>query len=260
MTRWAAGVEYLGTPFSGWQTQAGRPSVQAALETALSSVADHPVATICAGRTDAGVHAFGQVVHFESAAVRSPYAWLLGTNSRLGPAVSVCWVQPVADDFDARRSARARRYRYVIHNQRGRSALLGGRVTWIAQPLAEQAMQRAAQALLGSHDFSAYRAADCQSATPNREVYGIAVFRSGDFVVMDIRANAFLQHMVRNIMGVLLEIGQGRRPESWAATVLAARDRAQAGVTAPPEGLYFVGPEYPGRFPVPGPARPWFPA
>ncbi|GAC1626407.1 MAG: tRNA pseudouridine(38-40) synthase TruA [Nevskia sp.] len=259
MTRWAVAVEYLGTPFSGWQTQAGRPSVQATLEAALSSVADHPVTTICAGRTDSGVHALGQVVHFDSDAARSPYAWLLGTNTRLHPEVSLSWVQAVGDDFDARRSAVSRRYRYVIHNQRGRSALLGGRATWIAHALEAEAMHRAAQALLGENDFSAFRAAECQSNTPMRNLQAVQVFRRGDFVVMDICANAFLHHMVRNIMGVLLEIGQGRRSESWAAEVLAARDRTQAGMTAAAQGLYFLGPEYPERFGLPQPARPWFP-
>jgi len=260
MTRWAAAVEYLGTQYSGWQTQAGRPSVQGALEAALASIADHPVATICAGRTDAGVHALGQVVHFDSGSARSPYAWLLGTNSRLNPDVSLSWVQPVDEDFDARRSAFARRYRYVIHNQRGRSALLVGRASWIPNALDAEPMHRAAQHLLGENDFSAFRAAECQSNTPMRNVQEVGIFRRGDFVVMDIRANAFLHHMVRNIMGALLEIGQGKRPETWTAELLAGRDRTRAGVTAPAQGLYFLGPEYPERFGVPGPAHPWFPA
>lgn len=234
--------------------------MQGALESALSSVANHAVATICAGRTDAGVHAFGQVVHFDSASPRSPYAWLLGSNSRLAPEVSLRWVQPVADDFDARRSAVSRRYRYVIHNQRGRSALLVGRVAWLANPIEAEPMHRAAQALLGENDFSAFRAAECQSSTPMRNVQSVSVFRRGDFVVMDIRANAFLHHMVRNIMGALLEIGQGKRAESWTAELLAGRDRRAAGMTAPAAGLYFLGPEYPDRFGLPGPAEPWFPA
>lgn len=234
--------------------------MQGALESALSSVANHAVATICAGRTDAGVHAFGQVVHFDSASLRSPYAWLLGSNSRLAPEVSLRWVQPVSDDFDARRSAVSRRYRYVIHNHRGRSALLGGRVAWLANPIEAEPMHRAAQALLGENDFSAFRAAECQSSTPMRNVQSVSVFRRGDFVVMDIRANAFLHHMVRNIMGALLEIGQGKRAESWTAELLAGRDRRAAGMTAPAAGLYFLGPEYPDRFGLPGPAEPWFPA
>lgn len=260
MRRWAAAVEYLGTHYAGWQAQASQPSVQAALEEALSSVAAHRVATVCAGRTDAGVHALGQVVHFESDAARSPYAWLLGSNSRLPPDISLRWVQPVAAEFDARRSAVARRYRYVIHNERGRSALLSGRATWFAHPLAAEPMHRAAQALLGENDFSAFRAAECQSTTPMRNLQSIAVTRRGSFVVIDVRANAFLHHMVRNIAGALLEVGHGKRPEAWIGELLAGRDRTRAGMTAPAAGLYFLGPEYPADWGVPGPAEPWFPA
>lgn len=252
-------MEYLGSRYGGWQAQAERASVQAELEAALGSVADHPVRTQAAGRTDAGVHAFGQVVHFESAAPRSDQAWVLGSNSRLPPDISVRWVQPVAPDFSARHSAVMRGYRYVILNHRARSALLAERVSWITPRLDASAMHRAAQALLGERDFSAYRAADCQSSTPMRYVDSISVLRRGDFVLMDIRANAFLHHMVRNIMGVLLEIGQGRKPEAWAGEVLAGRDRTKAGMTAPPQGLYFIGPEYPEHFGVPPPPRPWFP-
>ena len=260
VARWAAGIEYLGGRYGGWQAQQDRASVQAELEAALSSVADHPVRTQAAGRTDAGVHAFGQVVHFDSTAPRSVYAWVLGTNSRLPPDVSVRWVREVPADFSARHSAFMRSYRYVIHNHRARSALLAERASWITPALDATAMHRAAQALLGERDFSAYRAAECQSSTPMRNVESITVFRRGDFVVMDIRANAFLHHMVRNIMGVLLEIGQARRAESWAAEVLEGRDRSRGGMTAPGQGLYFMGPEYPEGFGLPGPAQPWFPA
>ncbi len=234
--------------------------MQAEVEAALSSVADQPLRTQAAGRTDAGVHAYGQVVHFDSSAMRSPYAWLLGSNSRLPPDISLRWVQEVAPDFSARHSAVMRSYRYVIHNQRARSALLLERATWIAAPLDATAMHHAAQALLGERDFSAFRAADCQSATPMRYVDSIEVRRTGEFVLMDIRANAFLHHMVRNIMGVLLEIGHGRRAESWAGEVLEGRRRSAGGTTAPAQGLYFLGPEYPSRFGLPGPAQPWFPA
>ena len=260
MQRWAAGIEYLGGNYGGWQAQQDRASVQAELEAALSSVADHPLRTQAAGRTDAGVHAYGQVVHFDSTAPRSIYAWVLGTNSRLPADISVRWVQEVPSDFSARHSAFMRSYRYVIHNHRARSALLAERASWITPQLDAATMHRAAQALLGERDFSAYRAAECQSSTPMRNVESITVFRSGDFVAMDIRANAFLHHMVRNIMGVLLEIGQGRRPESWAGEVLEGRDRGKAGMTAPGQGLYFMGPEYPERFGLPGPAKAWFPA
>jgi tRNA pseudouridine38-40 synthase len=257
--RWAAAVEYHGSRYGGWQAQQDRASVQAGLEAALSSVADHPVRTQAAGRTDAGVHAFGQVVHFDSTAPRSVYSWVLGGNSRLPPDISLRWVQEVPADFSARHSALARSYRYVIHNHRARSALLLERAAWVTYELDAAAMHRAAQALIGELDFSAYRAAECQSSTPMRNVEEIRVWRGSDFVVMDIRANAFLHHMVRNIMGVLIEIGQGRRPESWAGEVLASRDRNQAGMTAPAQGLYFVGPQYPAQFGLPGPPHPWFP-
>jgi tRNA pseudouridine38-40 synthase len=206
------------------------------------------------------VHAFGQVVHFDTAAPRGEQAWVLGTNSRLPPDIGLRWVQPVPADFSARHSAVMRGYRYIIHNHRARSALLAERASWITPRLDAPAMHRAAQALLGERDFSAYRAADCQSSTPMRYVDSISVLRRGDFVLMDIRANAFLHHMVRNIMGVLLEIGQGRRPESWAGEVLAGGDRAKAGMTAPAQGLYFIGPEYPEQYGLPRPPKPWFPA
>jgi len=259
VTRWAAGVEYLGTRFSGWQTQAGRDSVQSTLEVALSQVAAHPVRVIAAGRTDAGVHAFGQVVHFDSPAPRTPYAWVLGSNSNLPPDVSLGWIAPVPETFDARRSAYLRRYRYVIRNLRARSALLTDRVCWVPQPLDAEAMHRAAQALVGEHDFSAFRAAECQSSTPMRNLREIAVFRKDEFVVLDVCANAFLHHMVRNIAGSLIEIGRRRRAESWAGELLAQRDRTQAAMTSAARGLYFLGPEYPSEYQLPPPVRAWFP-
>lgn len=233
--------------------------MQAALEAALAQIANHPLSVTAAGRTDAGVHAYGQVVHFDSTSKRTPYAWLLGTNTALPTDVSLRWVATVSSDFDARRSAVQRHYRYVIHNHRARSGLLADRAAWVPQPLDGDAMHRAAQALLGEHDFSAFRAADCQSRSPMREVREVAVRRHEEFVVLEICANAFLQHMVRNIAGVLIEIGQARQPESWAAEVLASRDRTQGGTTAPARGLYFLGPEYPPEFGLPPPARPWFP-
>lgn len=260
MIRWAAGVEYHGSRYSGWQVQAGRPSVQGAVEAALSTIANQPVATICAGRTDAGVHAFGQVVHFDSAVARDSYAWLLGSNSRLPPDIALRWVQPVLGDFSARFSATSRRYRYVIHNDRARSALLAERATWFAPALDADAMHAAAQALVGAHDFSAFRAAGCQSKTATRKLESLRVRRSRQFVVIDVRANAFLHHMVRNITGSLLEVGSQRRPITWIAELLAGRDRSQSGMTAAPQGLYFVGPDYPAEFGLPLPSEPWFPA
>ncbi|WP_022975716.1 tRNA pseudouridine(38-40) synthase TruA [Nevskia ramosa] len=264
MVRWVAGVEYHGSRYSGWQIQARRPSVQGAVEAALSSVANQPVATICAGRTDSGVHALGQVVHFDSAAARDPYGWLLGSNSRLPPDIALRWVQPVAGDFSARFSARfsatSRRYRYVIHNDRARSALLAERATWIAHALDADAMHEAAQALVGEHDFSAFRAAECQAKTATRRLESLHVWRSRQFVVIDVRANAFLHHMVRNITGSLLEVGSQRRPAAWIAELLAGRDRSLSGMTAAAQGLYFVGPDYPAEFGLPPPSEPWFPA
>ncbi len=260
MTRWCAGLEYLGGAYSGWQFQGGETrSVQQTLETALSRVADHAVVANAAGRTDAGVHALQQVIHFDSPAQRSAYAWTLGVNSNLPPDVSLRWVQAVSEAFHARFSAVRRSYRYVIHNHRARSALLEGRTAWWIHPLDAAPMHAAAQALVGEHDFSAFRDSQCQSRTPMRRLDRIDVQRVGDFIVIDVVGNAFLHHMVRNITGVLAEIGQGRRPVGWAREVLEARDRTQAGMTVPGCGLYFVGPEYPAEFAIPAPPAPWFP-
>ncbi len=259
MSRWAAGVEYLGSSFSGWQAQPHAPSVQAEVEAALSRVADHPVQTVAAGRTDAGVHGFHQVIHFDSGAARSSNAWLLGTNTYLHEHVALRWVQPVRADFHARFSARARAYRYVIHNARFRSALLEGRAAWVPWPLEAEAMHRAAQALQGERDFSAFRDAECQSRTPMRNIQAISVQRQKLFVVLDIRANAFLHHMVRNIAGSLIEVGGGRKPEGWIGEILASRQRTRAGMNAPAAGLYFVNVEYPAEFEVPDPPPFWLP-
>lgn len=225
----------------------------------LSAVADHPVKVTAAGRTDAGVHAYNQVVHFDSDAPRAPHAWLLGSNSQLPRDVSLRWVQVVDGEFHARYAATARRYRYVMFAGRARSALLEDRAAWQIGRLDADAMHRAAQALVGEHDFSGYRDAGCQSRTPMRNVHAISVRRHGEFVVLDVQANAFLHHMVRNIAGVLMAIGQGEQPESWAAAVLDGRSRAAGGVTAVPGGLYFVGPDYPARFGLPAAPEPWFP-
>jgi len=259
VTRWAAGVEYVGTRYSGWQWQGHAPSVQQEVERVLSTVGDHPVKVTAAGRTDAGVHAYNQVIHFDSDAPRAPHAWLFGANSQLPRDIALRWVQAVDAAFHARYAASARRYRYVMLPSRARPALLDGRVAWVTGALDAAPMHRAAQALVGEHDFSGYRDAGCQSRTPMRNVQRIAVARSGEFVVLDVQANAFLHHMVRNIAGVLMAIGQGARPESWAGAVLEGRSRAAGGVTAEPGGLYFVGPEYPAQFGVPAVPVPWFP-
>ncbi len=248
--RLALGVEYDGSGFHGWQ-RLGKPgvrsedTVQEALEDALSSVATVPIATICAGRTDAGVHAQCQVVHFDSAVPRDPRNWVLGTTSRLPPAVCVRWCVPVADDFSARFSARARRYRYRLLNHAVRPALGRQYLSWIRRPLDAVAMHRAARFLLGEHDFSAFRTVHCQAPHARRDLQQISVVREGNEICIEVRANAFLHHMVRNIVGSLLEVGAGDRPEAWIAEVLASRDRTLAGPTAPAAGLVFVGPLYP---------------
>ena len=257
MTRYALGVEYDGGGFLGWQrlSKSGTPddtsTVQAALEGALSSVADAQVDTICAGRTDAGVHAQCQVVHFDSDAARTPRGWLLGATARLPPAVCVRWCQPVADDFHARFSARARRYRYTLVNRLARPALERQYLSWERMPLDADTMHRAAQVLVGENDFSAFRTVHCQSPHAMRNLHAISVVRQGERVVVEVQANAFLHHMVRNIVGSLLVVGRGERPEAWIAELLAGRDRTVAGPTAPPDGLVFVSPLYPAEWRLP---------
>lgn len=259
MRRYAAGVEYLGSGYSGWQALSTNTSLQAVVESAVSRIADHPVKVTAAGRTDAGVHAFQQVIHFDTPATRSDYAWLLGVNTHLPPDISLRWIQPVAEGFHARHSALARSYRYVIQNQRARSALLHRRTGWWPKTLDAQAMHAAGQALIGEHDFSAFRDSQCQSRTPMRRMDSLTVSRQGEFVILDIQANAFLHHMVRNILGTLVEVGMGKQAPEWVAQVLAGRNRALGGMNAPPEGLYFIGPRYPAEFALPPPPRPWFP-
>ena len=257
--RFALGIEYDGGGFSGWQrlerpgepSKRSEPTVQAALEEALSFVAGHRVDTTCAGRTDAGVHAACQVVHFDTQAQRDPRGWMLGTTSRLPPAVCVLWCVPVADDFHARFSARARRYRYRILNRAVRPALERQYLSWERLPLDADAMHRAAQALVGEHDFSAFRTVHCQAPHARRNLHRLSVRREGDVIEVDIQANAFLHHMVRNIVGSLLPVGRGQAAESWPGGLLAGRDRTVAGPTAPPDGLVFVGPLYPARWGLP---------
>lgn len=255
--RFAIGVEYDGSDFSGWQrlSQPGEPgpaTIQGVLEQALSQVADAPVATVCAGRTDAGVHAVCQVVHFDTDVARAPRAWVLGTTGNLPPSVAVRWCVPVADDFSARFSARARRYRYRIINRPVRTALQRQYLAWERRPLDADAMHRAAQLLLGEQDFSSFRTVHCQAEHARRELQAISVRRSGEEVVVDVQANAFLHHMVRNIVGSLLEVGAGEQEEGWIGEVLAARDRTVAGPTARAAGLTFLGPLYPAHWNLPG--------
>ena len=249
--RIALGIEYDGTGFMGWQVLPHGPSVQQAVEQALSFVADHPVSAVCAGRTDAGVHAQCQVVHAEVTARRSERGWLLGTTSRLPEGVCVRWVHPVSDTFHARYDAIARRYRYTLLNRPVRPALEARYVAWERSPLDAEAMHAAAQALLGRHDFSAFRTVACQARSPVRVLQEIRVSRAGEHVVLEVRAKAFLHHMVRNLVGSLLPIGRGERPPGWMAELLAGRDRTLAGPTAPPQGLVFVGPVYPASHGLP---------
>lgn len=257
--RIALGIEYDGSNYSGWQTQKHEvQTVQQTLERALSRVANHPVTVHCAGRTDRGVHGFGQVVHFDTRAVRAEHNWLLGVNTNLPFDINVSWVKPVADDFHARFSATGRRYRYLILNRTSRSALLHRRATWVHHALDHQAMHRAGQALLGEHDFSSYRAMGCQAKHPVRTLEQLAVTRHGDLVELAVAANGFLHHMVRNIAGVLLAVGRGEQDEDYPRRVLAFKDRTRGGVTAPPDGLYFAGVRYPEQYGIPEPPPPGF--
>lgn len=238
-------LEYDGSEYSGWQIQRSASTVQEQLENALSTVAAAPVRVQCAGRTDTGVHATHQVVHFDAPAERSPKAWVMGSNSQLPPSVAVRHAQGVDQDFHARFSAVSRRYRYLVYNAPVRSAVVAGRLTWVRQPLTAELMNDAAQRLLGEQDFSAYRAASCQSSTPMRRMDAISVDRHGPVIVFDIQANAFLHHMVRNLVGTLLQVGRGIQPVTWPAQLLEGRDRTLAADTAAPDGLYLVGVSYP---------------
>ena len=249
--RIALGIEYDGTSYNGWQRQKNGIGIQQRLEEALSVVADESIEVHCAGRTDTGVHASGQVVHFDTQAERSERGWLLGANTNLPPDISVGWVVGVSDEFHARFSATARSYRYRILNRLQRSALHRYRAWWVHQPLDEKRMHEAAQRLIGEHDFSAFRAAGCQAKSATREVTQVSVTRSGDWLTLEISANAFLMHMVRNITGTLAAIGMGEQPVGWAADVLESRDRTVAGVTAPAHGLTLVSVEYPDEFGIP---------
>ena len=251
--RIALGVEYDGTGFQGWQHQrTGVRTVQSCVETAVSKVANHPVQIICAGRTDSGVHASGQVIHFDTAAQRPLRAWTLGCNTHLPVDVSIRWASVVDNHFHARFSAYSRRYRYIILNRSLRSALQHRQTTlYYLHTLDADSMHAAGQLLLGENDFSSFRAAGCQSKTPWRNVTELNVVRDGEHVIVEIEANAFLHHMVRNIVGVLIAIGSGEQPVDWAGEVLAKRDRTQAGITAAPQGLCLLQVRYPAEFILP---------
>ncbi len=249
--RVALGVEYDGTRYAGWQIQADQATVQACIESAISVVANHPVKTVAAGRTDSGVHALQQVVHFDTNAQRSERNWILGINSNLPVDINIVWARPVGDEFSARFSALNRSYRYLIYNRVGRSSLQLNRMWWLFAPLDEHKMQAAADRLVGHHDFSAFRAKLCQANSPIKTVDNIIVTRHDNCIAIDITARSFLHHMVRNIVGVLVPIGQGDKPVSWATEVLESRDRSQGGITASPEGLYFINVTYPEKYALP---------
>lgn len=253
MIRIAVGVEYDGTAYAGWQTQRHARSVQQVVEAAFSSVAAEPVSLICAGRTDAGVHARWQVAHFDTHASRRLRAWLFGSNSELPSDVSISWVRQVPMHFHARYSAEARTYRYLILNRVTRSAFATNRAACIFRPLDQERMAQAALFLLGSHDFSAFRSAECQANSPVRRMDKLTVVRQGDWVIIEATANAYLHHMMRNIAGLLIAIGRGDAPVEWTKEVLEGRDRKRNAATAPAEGLYFWGVRYPRVFGVPVP-------
>ena len=254
MARLASGVEYEGTAFMGWQRQshAGR-TVQGCIEGAIAKVADHPVDVVCAGRTDAGVHATGQVIHFDVHSQRDLRGWLLGINSNLPADVAANWIKCVPDEFHARFRASARHYRYSILNRLTRPAVMRTQITWLHRPLDDGRMQAGARLLLGEHDFSAFRSSECQARSPVRRVQRLDVRRDGEMVIIDVVADGFLHHMVRNIAGVLIDIGTGKQDPEWAQRILQGRDRTFGGATAPPQGLCLKAVLYPAVYDVPLP-------
>ncbi|HUW50790.1 MAG TPA: tRNA pseudouridine(38-40) synthase TruA [Sulfuricella sp.] len=253
--RVALGVEYDGSRFCGWQSQPSGCGVQDALERALSAIASEPVRVVTAGRTDAGVHALHQVVHFDTAAARPDSAWVRGVNALLPDSVGVLWAQPVGEEFHARFSAISRRYLYLLHNHPVRPALLSGKVGWFHTPLDVEAMRQGARHLLGEHDFSAFRAAECQAKTPVKHIQKITVARDGDYVLFDFTANAFLHHMVRNLVGSLVYVGKGKHPPAWIGELLENRDRTRSAPTFAPDGLYLAGIGYDSEWGIPALSR-----
>ena len=254
-SRFAAIVQYQGADFCGFQRQKHSPSVQQELEQALSYVADCPVKIHCAGRTDTAVHASHQVIHFDTSAERSGYSWVQGANSQLPDSISLIWADKISQDFHARFSAGARTYRYVIDNSPTRPAIMAAAVTWFKKPLDISLMQQSCEYLLGEQDFSAFRGSGCQSNSPWRNVHRANVYRRGNLVIFEITANAFLLHMVRNIVGSLLEVGTARQKPLWIQQLLAQGDRCKSAATAAPDGLYLVAVDYPARFGLPALAK-----
>jgi len=249
--RIAAGICYDGSPFDGWQSQPSGNTVQDRLEGALSAVADAPVRVVAAGRTDAGVHAAAQVVHFDCAATRADNAWVRGANAHLPAEIAVQWALPVDDGFHARFSAEARSYRYVLYNHPVRHGLLSRHVGWYHRPLDAEAMRAGASMLVGEHDFSAFRSSECQARTPVRRMASACVTVQGPYLFFEFTANAFLHHMVRNMVGCLVYVGKGRHPPGWITDLIVARDRRAAAPTFSPAGLYLADVRYPARWPLP---------
>ncbi len=260
--RVALGVSYRGTAYKGWQSQPGGGTVQDVLEAALQAFADCPVATVCAGRTDAGVHGLNQVLHFDAPVDREPFSWIRGTNRYLPPDIAIQWCAFPGGQFHARNLARGRRYAYLLRESVVRPAIEAGSCGWVFRPLNADAMREAAAWLIGEHDFSSFRSAECQAASPVKELRAISIRRHGAYWRFEFDASAFLHHMVRNLMGCLLAVGSGNRPPEWVAEVLAARDRKVAAPTFTPDGLYFVGPYYDAAFGLPErtAAMDWLPA
>lgn len=251
MNRYAMGIEYDGTDYHGFQRQEGLSSIQESLEAAISQVANDRIEVICAGRTDKGVHAFHQVIHFDTIAIRPDRAWVLGTNRFLPASVSVHWIKQVSSDFHARFSATARRYAYLLYCHPTRPSVFRHNMTWEYKKLNLTAMREACQHLVGEHDFSSFRGSDCQAKTTLRTVLHLNLIEKPPLVIVDIKANAFLHHMVRNIVGALLAVGTGKQSPDWISEVIAARDRRFADITAPSKGLHFLGVDYPEEFGLP---------
>lgn len=259
--RWALGISYHGQAYDGWQSQPSGRTVQDHLEAALSRFADTPITTVCAGRTDAGVHGLMQVVHFDTDVVREPFSWVRGTNTFLPPDIAVQWAHAVPDAFHSRASALARRYAYVLLESPVRPAVESGRVGWVFRPLDEAALRDAAQRLLGTHDFTSFRASACQAKSPVKTMRRVEITRRGAYWRLEFEADAFLHHMIRNLMGCLVAVGHGQHPPAWIDEVLAARDRDAAAPTFSPDGLYFLGPVYEPHWGLPQrtPAYDWLP-
>lgn len=259
--RLALGVSYNGQAYQGWQSQPSGQTVQDKLEKSLATFANQRISTLCAGRTDAGVHALMQVVHFDTDRERTPYSWIRGTNANLPRDIAVQWAVPTTEAFHCRACATSRRYAYVLLESVIRPSVETGRVGWTFQTLDHAAMQQAANYLLGEHDFTSFRAAECQAISPVKTMLAIDIHRRGAYWRVEFEANAFLHHMIRNIMGCLIQIGQGKKPAQWMQTVLAARDRRAAAPTFSPDGLYFLAPRYDAKWGIPErtPAYDWLP-